>query len=573
MRRQLVKIITLSFVAFWIVLSVFWLQTHQQKSQQDVKNAALDFHELILKKLQFFEKVFEFPNTTFNNSIKYSLPLLSEIMYQDNRPVGSWTAIELQKLAHKFNFSEILLLDSSKNILASSQYEEINTTSDHPLTKQSYIFKNMFGKDKFFSQTPVVDFQTGTLHLNGWYGPKLQPELLISVSINIRQFDSENKIPELVDHMFFEYFADIKKDRYGVAEFDLIFVKNNQYFSLIGSDSSLKTLDIERFPSTTKLSLHQRIISGVSVKPITTKTLDYADFVIIQSKHKLESHDQSFMNYWLTATGLLLILLVITLITLSTNFLSAIKNASLEIHHGLASIEEGDFKTEIQNVGTGDLADIAKHINETSKKLAENNLVHESYKQDMEKLVNDRTYALRREIEERTNIEAQIKEMSLTDHLTKSGNRRYFDQTLAAQFALFSRKKVPFSINLIDIDQFKQTNDIHGHPAGDAILIQLTRLIGTLIREYDYFCRIGGEEFAIILPETDLEGAKIFAQRVLEEIRTSTFIIDGGTLNTTVSIGVAEISPRDENEYALLKRADHALYKAKRSGRNRLEIQ
>lgn len=146
-----------------------------------------------------------------------------------------------------------------------------------------------------------------------------------------------------------------------------------------------------------------------------------------------------------------------------------------------------------------------------------------------------------------------------TDPLTGISNRRVFDESLVAQIAQMNRYKVRFSVAIFDIDHFKQLNDEHGHLHGDQTLQQVARLLDESVRETDILVRYGGEEFVVVMPQTDLDGAGIFADRLRIRVEQETGI--------TVSGGVAEALDGDTPE-TLMARADAALYAAKNAGRN-----
>lgn len=148
-----------------------------------------------------------------------------------------------------------------------------------------------------------------------------------------------------------------------------------------------------------------------------------------------------------------------------------------------------------------------------------------------------------------------------TDPLTGASNRRGMDEALNNQLAMSARYKTQFSIVLLDIDHFKKINDEQGHLQGDRILQKTARVIDEAIRETDVLARFGGEEFMIILPQTDLAGAGVFGERVRTRIAEQ--------LPVTTSGGVATVAPGDTAE-TLLARADAALYRAKSAGRNRI---
>jgi len=146
-----------------------------------------------------------------------------------------------------------------------------------------------------------------------------------------------------------------------------------------------------------------------------------------------------------------------------------------------------------------------------------------------------------------------------TDPLTGLANRRGMDESLSAQFALKSRYETGFSLAIFDVDHFKQINDEQGHPYGDQVLQRLGRLLDDAARETDVAARYGGEEFLVVMPQTDLEGARLFADRIRRKVQQE--------LRITVSGGVAAALDGD-TPGSLMARADTALYAAKEAGRN-----
>jgi diguanylate cyclase (GGDEF)-like protein len=152
------------------------------------------------------------------------------------------------------------------------------------------------------------------------------------------------------------------------------------------------------------------------------------------------------------------------------------------------------------------------------------------------------------------------------DSLTGLANRRALEEVLAAEISRAQRFKHELAVVLLDLDHFKETNDSFGHAAGDVMLRAVSVLLTTLARQGDTVARWGGEEFVVVLPETDLGGARRFAERLRRTIEAQTI----GEMRTTSSCGVATMLPEDTVE-DLLGAADQALYRAKSNGRNRTE--
>lgn len=153
------------------------------------------------------------------------------------------------------------------------------------------------------------------------------------------------------------------------------------------------------------------------------------------------------------------------------------------------------------------------------------------------------------------------------DVLTQLPNRRAFEEALAQCQAALERRGQPFTLLLLDLDHFKRLNDQHGHAAGDAMLATIGRLLAETCRTTDQACRLGGEEFALLLPKCDGESARTVAERYRQKIEAATLHFQGKKLSITVSGGLAE-AVSGESLSRLLERADQALYAAKSQGRN-----
>jgi diguanylate cyclase (GGDEF)-like protein len=168
---------------------------------------------------------------------------------------------------------------------------------------------------------------------------------------------------------------------------------------------------------------------------------------------------------------------------------------------------------------------------------------------------------------------AHTKRLADTDGLTGLYNRRSFQERLEQEIDRAIRYNRPLSLIMIDIDHFKMYNDTHGHLHGDSILVEVAHFLRTLSRTSDIVVRYGGEEFSLLLPETDLASAEALGQRLREQVERHTFRgtkpLPGKGL--TISVGIASYMPPDTKE-ALLEAADMALYRAKREGRNRVVV-
>ncbi len=171
----------------------------------------------------------------------------------------------------------------------------------------------------------------------------------------------------------------------------------------------------------------------------------------------------------------------------------------------------------------------------------------------------------------RHESESALELASNTDPMTGVSNRRHFMPLLQREIIRNHRLGRRVSLLMLDIDHFKKINDTYGHPTGDLVICMLASICRKASREIDTVARLGGEEFAILLPETDIQQALVVAERVRSAVEGASVIsLSGKELHFTVSIGIAEQPPEDKSEENLIGRADTALYQAKTSGRNRV---
>lgn len=158
------------------------------------------------------------------------------------------------------------------------------------------------------------------------------------------------------------------------------------------------------------------------------------------------------------------------------------------------------------------------------------------------------------------------------DGLTQVFNRRHWEECMAQEFARARRYKHDVSLIMIDLDRFKLINDNYGHQAGDLVLIESAKYIKSMLRISDIFGRYGGEEFCVILPETDLIGAADVAERIREGFQHLKLGYNGIDIPVTISVGVTNLVPTDTRYEDMISRADAALYQSKANGRNQMTI-
>jgi diguanylate cyclase (GGDEF)-like protein len=169
---------------------------------------------------------------------------------------------------------------------------------------------------------------------------------------------------------------------------------------------------------------------------------------------------------------------------------------------------------------------------------------------------------------------AEVHQLATNDALTELPNRRHFVENVDKEITRSAREGVPLAMCIVDIDFFKKINDQYGHIAGDDALRQVALILRSFVRQGDIAARIGGEEFAVVLPETSAEQAvEVFAEPLRVAVESAKFVLHGETRQITVSTGIAGLCRGRESRSTLMQAADAALYRAKAEGRNQVQVQ
>ena len=182
------------------------------------------------------------------------------------------------------------------------------------------------------------------------------------------------------------------------------------------------------------------------------------------------------------------------------------------------------------------------------------------------------------DLSERKQLEETLARQAMTDPLTGLGNRRYLQDQAAMEIARARRSGAPLSLVAIDLDHFKRINDEYGHDVGDLVLQAFAKTTKQLLRDGDVLCRMGGEEFAVLLPDTTREQAMQVAERLRQALETSPVnvgheVTEDGRLNYTASLGVTRVMAEEPSLNPAIKRTDRGLYIAKEQGRNQVHWQ
>ena len=176
------------------------------------------------------------------------------------------------------------------------------------------------------------------------------------------------------------------------------------------------------------------------------------------------------------------------------------------------------------------------------------------------------------DITDRKGLERELRRLATIDPLTGTPNRRHFSSLANQEMEHAHRYGLPLSAIMLDVDHFKKVNDSWGHAIGDEVLKRVTEAMGAQLREIDVLGRMGGEEFAVLLPRTPLDGAALLAERLRAAVAAIRLPLAEGGLRTTISLGVASRRDGEAQFDHLLGRADRAMYQSKQAGRNRVTV-
>lgn len=337
----------------------------------------------------------------------------------------------------------------------------------------------------------------------------------------------------------------------------IVFWNNYETYSDMKNINNTDILISKINSSLDLIKLHDKDSEKLLLEQYTKISKDIKEYSMNMNKQVNESIQK---NIFILLSCGVFIFFITSLSLFITNFLN--KSSLKKIHtftQAMKKLAQGDRSFKLDVISNED--DIDNMV--SSYEINRLNLI----KGD----VFSQLYLYHKEIElENINrINLKLEEIAFFDHLTGAINRRKFEELSNNEFKRSMRYDTPVSFLMIDIDHFKVVNDTYGHGIGDEVLKHLSAICKDSIRSIDLFARIGGEEFIIMLPQTDEENAYVFADRLRKKIDKSIFLSEDINIHYTVSIGLTNLyKDKDKSVKDILKRVDLALYEAKESGRN-----
>ncbi len=312
------------------------------------------------------------------------------------------------------------------------------------------------------------------------------------------------------------------------------------------SKQALKSLRAQGNRPVTFIGHLQRMVLGFAAQPQTVPVIVVAE----RDRADIYQAWAAFRNLFLTLMGGLTLLVGLIAWRMGRSIVKPLKRLTDAADH----IATGDLTIQLPVVQRDELGHLTQVFNQMTNNLQRS---HDEFK------------AASITLQKQNKL---LETLSITDSLTGLYNRKKLDDILNDQLARFKRNQRSFAVLLLDIDHFKRLNDAYGHLAGDQVLESVSRTLSQSIRNIDYVARYGGEEFVIVLPETTVSAASEMAERIRTQVQGTSTLFNDQSISVTLSIGVAESLAHDETATAVLARADHMLYEAKRAGRNRVHV-
>ncbi|HEX5804917.1 MAG TPA: diguanylate cyclase [Macromonas sp.] len=277
-------------------------------------------------------------------------------------------------------------------------------------------------------------------------------------------------------------------------------------------------------------------------------------FAAVELKLDVLAKQQRDLLFWAVITSSIGLVLAGLL---STWIASSVTRPIALVSRQVARIRDGELEARVDLAQAGVLQNLAAGVNDMAARVAMTQEV-------LRDQVSQATDELRRQKE-------AAEQAARVDTLTGVATRRAFTECAEAEVQRALRYALPLSLIIIDLDHFKAINDTYGHVVGDSVLADFAQTVSKEIREVDMIARMGGEEFVVLLPNTDIDEALAVAERMRLAVANSELQAQGRRLVYTASFGVAEFVPTELSLISFLARSDAALYRAKRQGRNRVE--
>ncbi|WP_299177825.1 diguanylate cyclase [uncultured Neptuniibacter sp.] len=574
MKRLLSLLIILSVLGVGLLLSLTLFIIAKNEFQAYIDQQVDHTHQQVRERFQVFDELIANDERELHKQARRALKRVTDIILHDNFKPEDWSPERLQQLSDQYNVDAIYVIDRSTKVVATNFLPDLGFnlgTISKPFN--DYLSK-LYGTGRLEVDRINVSSKTGILQIYAYYAP-LGSDYIVEVSYDVKKYLIRSHSSRYVDFMFGDFFTELSKSSPLLDKVDIYLVNNYAAFPFLQDTPNITAQELPVIPEKGVLKRQgdDNTLYHFSRADLNRSNLHSADYLAIRSTINLTPMKLLLHKF----LGISLIVIVITLtlgfILITYLFDKWILRRIFRIIAALERSAEGDYRDQLSSEKRDELGLISDHINSMNKRIARRDEELREARDYLELRVEERTSDLQLEIEARIEAEKKLKNLASTDPLTGVMNRRAFDEQAHRELANAKRHGRELTLILLDLDHFKSINDKFGHQFGDQVLIKIAELIQPCLRATDSLCRHGGEEFIIILPETDIHNAKLIAERLRLEIENAV-ISNQSDVNASVtaSLGVAQWADDEKDILPSIHRADEAMYQAKQEGRNRVVV-
>ncbi len=568
-KKILIYLLLIIFCTVFSVAIIMGLYT--KKAINEVLN---NYEEFVLMGLEekvsiFYNFIYLFELDMRKISQKALVSIGKEI---ENKDIKELTDGYLIELKNKYNISDIYLINSDGVIFKTSDKSDLGLNIFFVGAEFKNKLLKVFGTGNMFFERVDPAAQTGRFKLFSYYGPKGK-DYLIETSINLDEYMKKRYQLKCCDNIVYDFFSKKRKKLNYIISLDIYYRSRGKIWSIINRGKySLKS---DEFFEKLKKNRILTIRTGDKVELWKKINIKEGEFHWAAGKYINAVFD--FSSIYRYKRKIIIFSIIISLVVFILFYMIALNIVEtsflrrlLLIKSMIKKIANGDYKTKIEIRDEDELSEISQNINKMAgdidrvmSQLKNNNKI-------LEKKVLERTKELEYKNRSLVKLSKKLDQMARTDFLTGLSNRRAALRKIQDEKIRYKRARKPFVLVLIDIDDFKDVNDTYGHDVGDEVLKRFSILFEASVREQDFVSRWGGEEFLILLPDTDIKGGEILSEKIRKRIADIKIQIGDKTYySLTITLGLSVYDDTDKTIEQLLKEVDLALYKGKKEGKNR----
>ena len=455
-----------------------------------------------------FNTIIQAEQTQLVNMLQDLLPKLTEQLVQFNQPIEEIPAEVLQQWVKESPINEIYLISHTGEIVNTTFSQDLHFNLNSISSEMTTFLQSVYGIGKVFTDRITLSTNTGTLNTYAYYSPKGK-NYIVEVSVDMRDYVRLNKGEDYLGFMFHDLFLDAIRNNDMIVDLDMFMYNDLAAWSMTREGQSMQ-VDV----------LHQ-----------------------LNKKSQIRQYEGDQLTVYNRFTPQVQML---------TDYFH--QELASKVTYNISAIRTTTLRTAI--LSTLAILTIVPFVYWLASRALQQRII-KPFVERAQKLENARK---------------QAENLARTDSLTKLNNRRAFLELGEQVLNNAKRYDHQVSLLLLDIDFFKKVNDTFGHAIGDEALRKTSSVIQETLREADLPARFGGEEFAILLPETSVKNGLAVAERLREKISHIELIVPNGVHRFTVSIGVSKYSSTTSTINDFLVKADEALYKAKELGRNQIKL-